>query len=131
MYENNIPEKEQLGHLSRDGVKSYERTTPAQHKAVCSTLASVPRGDPDTTLFPIPDVTRDGVKSYKRTTPAQQKAVCSTLASVPCGALDTTLLPIPDVTFAAKQEDSTFSGVQDSSGKQKDALDLMKKLQMS
>ena len=136
MYENNIPEKlimEQSGHLSRDGVKSYERTTPAQQKAVCSTLASVPLRAPDTTLLPIQDVTRDGVKSYERTTPAQQKAVCSTLASVPCSALDTTLLPIPDVTtpFVAKQEDRTFSGVQDGSGKQEDALDLRKKLQFN
>ncbi len=31
---------EPSGHLLREGLMSYERTTPAQQKAVCSTLCS-------------------------------------------------------------------------------------------
>ena len=42
MYQRNVPEKlimERSGHLSRDGVMSYERTTAAQQKALCATLS--------------------------------------------------------------------------------------------
>ena len=42
MYQRNVPEKlimERSGHLSRDGVMSYERTTTAQQKALCATLS--------------------------------------------------------------------------------------------
>ncbi len=52
---------------------SYERTTPAQQKAVCSTLSSAP-----TKPFP---------------TPAQPKAVCSTLSSAPTKPFPTTAQP--------------------------------------
>ena len=41
MYQKNIPEKlimERSGHLSREGVASYERTTPAQQLQMCKTL---------------------------------------------------------------------------------------------
>ena len=43
MFKANVPDKlimERSGHLSRDGIASYERTTPEQQKAVCSTLTS-------------------------------------------------------------------------------------------
>ncbi len=44
MYQRNVPEKlimERSGHLSREGLTPYERTTAAQQKAVCRTLSSV------------------------------------------------------------------------------------------
>ena len=44
MYQSNVPEKlimERSGHLSRECLTSYECTTPAQQKALCSTLLSV------------------------------------------------------------------------------------------
>ena len=49
MYQNSIPEKlimERSGHLSREGLASYERTTPAQQKAVCKTLSTAAETKP-------------------------------------------------------------------------------------
>ena len=42
-YHKDVPEKlimERSSHLSREGLASYEHTTPAQQKAGCSTLSS-------------------------------------------------------------------------------------------
>ena len=44
MYEASVPEKiimERSGHLSKEGVRSYERTSEQQKKSVCSILAPV------------------------------------------------------------------------------------------
>jgi hypothetical protein len=55
MYHNNVPEKlimERSGHLSREGVSSYEQTTQVQQKAVCNTLSTWPSPGHPSTLFP-------------------------------------------------------------------------------
>ena len=66
MYEKNVPEKlimERSGHLSREGVNSYEHTTSAQQKAVCSTLSTGPSyGHPPTLPIPSPHFVEDPFK---------------------------------------------------------------------
>ena len=42
LYQGHVPEKlimERSGHLTRDGLGSYECTTPAQEKSLCNILA--------------------------------------------------------------------------------------------
>ena len=74
MYQKNVPEKlimERSGHISREGVTSYERTTPAQQKAVCKMLSNVPeKPSPSADGIPLPEVhSLDATSSHSHPPP--------------------------------------------------------------
>ena len=108
MYQKNVPEKlimERSGHISREGVTSYERTTPAQQKAVCKMLSNVPeKPSPSADGIPLPEVhSLDATSSHSH--------------------------PPPTI----KQEDAidTPTAVDIPTAVQENASDIMKKLQFS
>lgn len=65
MYEASVPEKviiEMSGHLSKDGARSYKRTSVKQVKSICSTLSPLENeSKPEHDSRPgIKDVKEDG-----------------------------------------------------------------------
>ena len=119
MHENNVPEKlimERSGHLSRERLTSYERTTVAQHKAVCNTLSSV--------AAPVPlPVTKVLIHSV----PPQ---VCgsefgSSSDSVSPLAIQSTESAVKESGLSTEEQESVSS-----SGKEP-ALDVLKRFQFS
>ena len=80
MYQKNVHEKlimERSGHISREGVTSYERTTPAQQKAVCKMLSNVPeKPSPSADGIPLPEVhSLDATSSHSHPPPKIKQEV--------------------------------------------------------